>query len=127
MDWQGLGSVIGGIVAVFGGIRRFSGKAGRMRTRIEHDLELMEKLNKLEPTSLARIQLQHHIERSVRNLVTLEKDEDSRRTDPYGLIWCMIFLGLAIAAGVTALRTHYHWWIDLGLWTAVAILIVLTM
>ena len=63
----------------------------------------------------------------MRELVALEEDQDKRRTDLYVLIWMAIFIGLAIGAGATALRTESEWWVDLLLWLATAFLLVLTM
>jgi hypothetical protein len=124
MDWQGIGAVIGGIGAAFGGLRRFAGKADRMRSRIESDLMLAEKL---EAGSSGRKGLERHIDSSVLALVALQQDQDKRRTDPYGLIWMVIFIGLAVLAGVTAYRTKYDWWVDLLLWLAVGFLAVVTL
>jgi hypothetical protein len=124
MDWQGVGAVIGGVGAMFGGVRRFSGKGERMRSRIDRDLHLRDKL---PADTTGRDALERHIDDSVANLVAFERDQDQRRTDPYGLIWMVIFVGLAIGAAATALRTHYHWWLDLLLWLVAGFLVVLTL
>src|SRR4051812_4575159 len=121
MDWKAITAVVTAALTLVGGGRRFTRKNERLRSRIERELDL---LAKLEADSQAGRSLTQHIDESVRELVALERLQDKRRTDPYGLIWMVVFVGIAAAVTVYILQSKHDWWVEALLWLVVAVFVL---
>ena len=124
MDWQAIGSVLAGAGALVGGLRRFSRRNERLRSRIERDIALLSTLPS-EATSATK-SLALHIDEGVRELVAIQQDQAKRRTDPYGLIWMAIFLSIAAGAAIYNYREDLSLWATLVLWIVTALFLVFT-
>jgi hypothetical protein len=124
MDWQAISGSLVAVGTLVGGTRQFTRKNERLRGRIERDIAL---LGHLPADSVGAKNLTTHIDESVRDLVALQEDQAERRTDPYGLIWMVIFISVAIGLAVFAIRTDHSTWVDIVLWLVVALFAFITL
>lgn len=100
------------------GVTRFAGQPGRLRNRIRHDQETLERL---EP-GLARGLLAQHVEATVRQLVKLETDRAKRTNDWTGVGLAIAFMLMAVGLAVWTVKDDWSIALQILGWAGVVVL-----
>lgn len=121
MEWDQLPALLGALGVMVTGVMKFTGQSARLRSRIRHDQDTLEKMES-GPT---RALLARHIEATVRELVRLESERAKRTNDWFGVGVAVALLAMAVGLAVWALNSDWALVLSIASWFFVLVLALL--